>query len=85
MYYGVDEHAAGKKHENPMDIDGTGFKPDLYMEKLMKESALTDLYQQEERMKKGELKCVWERHARDQVPQTPFHGLGMRLCLLRPL
>lgn len=55
MYYGVDEHAASKKHENPLDIDATGFKPELYMEKLMKESVLTDLYQQEERMKKGGL------------------------------
>lgn len=71
MYYGVDEHAASKKHENPLDIDATGFKPELYMEKLMKESVLTDLYQQEERMKKDiqELDSnmqylVYENHAK---------------------
>ena len=55
MYYGVDEHGASLQEEDPLDIDLSAFKPDAYLEKLLKDSSLTVLYKQEERMKKGML------------------------------
>ena len=52
MYYGVDEHG-NQEAENPLDIDQAGFRPDAYMEKVLKECSLNELYKQEGRMKKG--------------------------------
>ena len=52
MYYGVDEQGS-KEEENPLDIDQSGFKPDAFMEKMLKECSLNELYRQEARMKKG--------------------------------
>ena len=53
MYYGVNEHGGGQREENPLDIDKAGFKPDVYMEKTLRECSLNELYKQEGRMKKG--------------------------------
>lgn len=36
-----------------MDIDKASFQPPLFMEKVLKESSLNELYRKEERMKKG--------------------------------
>ena len=52
MYYGVDENGP-LQEDNPLDIDKSGFRPQSYMEKTLKESSLNQLYRQEERMKKG--------------------------------
>ena len=52
MYYGVDEYG-NHQQENPLDIDQAGFRPDAYMEKVLKECSLNELYKQEGRMKKG--------------------------------
>ncbi len=52
MYYGVDEDGP-LQEENPLDIDKSGFRPQLFMEKMLKESSLNQLYKQEERVKKG--------------------------------
>lgn len=52
MYYGVDENGPHQE-ENPLDIDKSGFRPQVFMEKLLKESSLNQLYRQEERIKKG--------------------------------
>ena len=53
MYYGVNEHGGGQQAENPLDIVKAGFKPDVYMEKTLRECSLNELYRQEGRMKKG--------------------------------
>lgn len=53
MYYGVDDQGAGKQEENPLDIDRAGFRAKEFMEKMLKESSLTELYRQEEKMKRG--------------------------------
>lgn len=52
MYYGVDE-GGPLEEENPLDINAAGFRPQLFMDKVLKESSLNQLYRQEERMKKG--------------------------------
>ncbi len=52
MYYGVDEDGP-LQEENPLDIDKTAFKPSLFMERVLKECSLNQLYKQEEKMKKG--------------------------------
>ena len=52
MYYGVDENGP-LQQDNPLDIDKAGFRPQLFMEKVLKESSLNQLYKQEERTKKG--------------------------------
>ena len=61
MYYGVNEndgHGGGASEQtNPLDIDSSGFKVDQYMEKMLKELSLTDLYDRERKVKKGE--WVW--------------------------
>ena len=57
MYYGVDENGP-LQEENPLDIDKAGFRPQLFMEKTLKESSLNHLYAQEEKMKKGECTMV---------------------------
>lgn len=36
-----------------MDIDKASFQPPLFMEKVLKECSLNELYRKEERMKKG--------------------------------
>ena len=56
MYYGVDENAA-LHEDNPLDIDKSGFKPQLFMDKVLKECSLNQLYHQEEKMKKGLSLC----------------------------
>lgn len=53
MYYGVDDQELASQQGNPLDIDSAGFKVDQYMEKMLKELSLTDLYEKERRMKKG--------------------------------
>lgn len=55
MYYGVDENGP-QQEENPLDIDKSGFRPQQFMEKTLKESSLNQLYRQEEKMKKGLIK-----------------------------
>ena len=52
MYYGVDENGP-LQEDNPLDIDKSGFRPQHFMEKTLKESSLNQLYRQEEKMKKG--------------------------------
>ena len=52
MYYGVDDQVPEEKI-NPMDIDSTQFKSDMFMEKVLKECSLNELYQMEGKMKKG--------------------------------
>ncbi len=68
MYYGVEDQGGGKQDDNPLDIDRAGFKPNVFMDKMLKDSSLTELYKQEERMKKGE-----EREGRGQEEK----GKGM--------
>ncbi len=53
MYYGVDEQGGGKQDENPLDIDRAGFRSEVFMGKMLRECSLTELYRQEEKMKKG--------------------------------
>ena len=55
MYYGVDDHASSSKPENPLDIDGSGFKPDHFMDKLLKEASLGQLFELEKKLKKGRM------------------------------
>ena len=52
MYYGVDDSVPAQQ-DNPLDLDKAGFKSEVYMEKVLKECSLNDLYKQEEKMKKG--------------------------------
>jgi uncharacterized coiled-coil protein SlyX len=52
MYYGVDDHVTSSHQTNPLDIDSSGFKVDEYLEKMLKELSLTDLYEKERKMKK---------------------------------
>ena len=42
-----------------MDIDKASFRPPLFMEKVLRESSLSELYQKEERMKKGILSHIY--------------------------
>jgi hypothetical protein len=46
LYYGVGEEP-GETPVNPCDINGAHFKPDAYMEKLLKEKSLTELMDKE--------------------------------------
>ena len=57
MYYGVDENGP-LREENPLDIDKSSFRPQLFMDKMLKESSLNELYRQEEKMKKGVVKRI---------------------------
>jgi len=50
---GVDEYG-NQRQENPLDIDQAGFRSDAYIEKVLKECSLNELYKQEGRVKKGE-------------------------------
>ena len=62
MYYGVDDHSSSSAPENPLDIDGSGFKPDHFMDKLLKEASLGQLFEMEKKMKKGRMSTctrVW--------------------------
>ena len=52
MYYGVDEGST-QQASDPLDIDKTGFQSQQFMDKLLKESSLNQLYVQEDKMKKG--------------------------------
>lgn len=52
MYYGVDDQVPEEK-TNPLDIDHNQFKSDMFMEKVLKECSLNELYQMEGKMKKG--------------------------------
>ena len=52
MYYGVDDQVPEQK-ANPMDIDHAQFRSDMFMEKVLKECSLNELYQMEGKMKKG--------------------------------
>ena len=66
MYYGVEAEGGvvgGQSAGNPVDIDSVAFKPESFLEKLLKESRLGELYQQEEKMKKGR----WQ----DPIPKHP--------------
>lgn len=53
MYYGVDDGGT-QQAGDPLDIDKTAFQSQMFMEKLLKESSLNQLYFQEDKMKKGE-------------------------------
>lgn len=57
MYYGVTDEGTGgtstREPANPLDIDSTGFKVDQYMEKMLRNLSLTDLYDKERKVKKG--------------------------------
>ena len=55
MYYGVDEQESSEQHSDPLDIDSLGFKPDQYLEKLLKDSSLLELFDKERRMKRGKI------------------------------
>ena len=46
LYYGVGDEP-GETQVNPCDINGAHFKPDAYMEKLLKEKSLTELMDKE--------------------------------------
>jgi len=46
LYYGVGDEP-GETPINPCDINGAHFKPDAYMEKLLKEKSLTELMDKE--------------------------------------
>ncbi len=52
MYYGVDDQVP-EQRANPMDIDHAQFRSDMFMEKVLKECSLNELYQMEAKMKKG--------------------------------
>ena len=54
MYYGVDDQVPEQK-ANPMDIDHAQFRSDMFMEKVLKECSLNELYHMEGKMKKGML------------------------------
>lgn len=47
LYYGVGDEAGDATVINPCDINGAHFKPDAYMEKLLKEKSLTELMDKE--------------------------------------
>lgn len=72
MYYGVNEndgHGGGASEQtNPLDIDSSGFKVDQYMEKMLKELSLTDLYDRERKVKKGEWVLPFMGVATDVAP-----------------
>lgn len=53
MYYGMDSAEVSSRKEDPLDIDGTGFKPENFMEHLLKESSLNELFDRERQMRKG--------------------------------
>lgn len=58
MYYGVNEESNSSSQPlNPLDIDSSGFKVEQYVEKMLKELSLTDLYDRERCVKKGMLIC----------------------------
>lgn len=50
--YGVDDQVSSNQQEDPLDIDSVGFKVDLYLEKLLKELSLTELFDKERQMKR---------------------------------
>lgn len=52
MYYGVDDQVP-EQEANPMDIDHAQFRSDMFMEKVLKECSLNELYHMEGKMKKG--------------------------------
>ena len=56
MYYGVDSEAP-KEKENPLDLDKAGFQLEAFMEKSLKERSLNELFNQEQKMKKGIVLC----------------------------
>ena len=53
MYYGVDDQENVEQHSDPMDIDGPGFKADQFLENLLKEMSLIELYDRERQMRRG--------------------------------
>ena len=55
MYYGVDDQVSSTHQEDPLDIDSVGFKVDLYLEKLLKELSLTELFDKKRQMKSGDV------------------------------
>lgn len=57
MYYGVDDQVPEEK-ANPLDIDHNQFKSDMFMEKVLKECSLNELYQMEGKMKKGRRQLI---------------------------
>ena len=65
MYYGVDDQVPEQK-ANPLDIDHAQFRSDMFMEKVLKECSLNELYQMEGKMKKGNSlnysSPVWQHH-----------------------
>ena len=60
MYYGVDDQVSSNQQEDPLDIDSVGFKVDLYLEKLLKELSLTELFDKERQMKRGDVWNIFE-------------------------
>ncbi|XP_019849380.1 PREDICTED: vacuolar protein sorting-associated protein 51 homolog [Amphimedon queenslandica] len=75
MYYGVTDEGTGgasaREPANPLDIDSSGFKVDQYMEKMLRNLSLTDLYDKERKVKKETLQLdsnmqhlVYENHSK---------------------
>ena len=50
MYYGMTPEMSGETTVDPIDINGAHFKPDVYLNKLLKEKSLTDLMDKETEM-----------------------------------
>ncbi len=71
MYYGVDD-SVQVQQDNPLDIDKAGFKADMFMEKMLKETSLNNLYKQEERMKKGMVYTLTTLHPYPQHTHTLY-------------
>lgn len=59
MYYGLDSAAVSSRKEDPLDIDGTGFKPEKFLEHLLKESSLNELFERERQMRRGSIMNKW--------------------------
>ena len=70
MYYGVDDQVP-EQEANPMDIDHAQFRSDMFMEKVLKECSLNELYHMEGKMKKG--RC-WAVHVWWSKPRTYWGG-----------
>ena len=79
MYYGVDENGP-LQEVNPLDIDKSGFRPQSFMEKTLKESSLNQLYRQEERMKRGgrgsNIVCLFPWRSDDDIKYQRGRGGG---------
>lgn len=52
MYYGMEEDKPGSASLDPSDINGAHFKPNYFLNKLIKEKSLTELMDKENEMVK---------------------------------